>query len=344
MRLLLIAASLLCVVALLRPPSSAATATGCPNFNGTWASNMGQLHLNGGNGTITQNNGTPGAAGDYTVATITYGVSASALDGVLQYRPNAMSANPAPVKIHLELGGGPNFGLAAPAGSTRFHGTTLGQYAGAVASNIYGYCTSSGSSVASKKQPVKIQITFFANSMLTFAPKISLQTAFGATKLTCPGKVNAHVSGHIEAQITPAGDTQGGGSVAETPFLHTCRTPTIEFAVERIAFQVLKPGHILRATMYVHISQEGEHQPGQCMVGTKGTITATYDDTLTVGNSLRNDQLKIGPWATPCNAHNHLITNSISSITAYASGSTYTVVGISCVAEGTGYSPRNCGV
>jgi hypothetical protein len=96
--------------------------------------------------------------------------------------------------------------------------------------------------------------------------------------------------------------------------------------------------------MYVHISQEGEHQPGQCRVGTKGTIVATYDDTLTVGNSLRNDQLKIGPWTTPCNAHNHLITNNISSITAHASGSTYTVNLIGCIGQpGTGYSPRNCG-
>jgi hypothetical protein len=151
------------------------------------------------------------------------------------------------------------------------------------------------------------------------------------------------VAGHIEAQITElGGDTQGGGSVGETPGLHTCRTPTIQFAVEHIALEVLRPGHILRATMKVHISQEGDHQPGQCRVGTRGTITATYDDTLTVANSLRNDQLKIGPWTTPCNAHNHVITNSISSITAHGSGSTWVVAGISCIAPGTGFSPRNC--
>jgi hypothetical protein len=185
--------------------------------------------------------------------------------------------------------------------------------------------------------PVKIDIKFFANSMLTFAPKDGGR---------CPGAVAAQVGpGSIEAQITPQGHHEGGGGIADTPHLNKCRVPTIKIAVDHVVVEALTPGHVLRATLAVHIDGEGVHQPGQCRVGTRGTIVATYDDTLIVGNGLRNDQLRIGPWTTPCNAHNHLITNNISSIAAYASGSTYVVVGIGCLGQpGSGYGPRNCGM
>jgi len=196
------------------------------------------------------------------------------------------------------------------------------------------------------KGPIKINVTFFANSMLTFPPKVVTGAAVGATATKCPATAAAQVGpGSIEAQITPGGEYQGSGGIPETPHLHICRTPTIKIAVDHIVVEALKPGHTLRATLKVHIDGEASHQPGQCKVGTAGTIVITYDDTLMVANGLRNDQLKIGPWTTPCNAHNHVITNSISSITAYASGSTYAVVFIGCLAgPGSGYAPRNCGM
>jgi hypothetical protein len=49
--------------------------------------------------------------------------------------------------------------------------------------------------------------------------------------------------------------------------------------------------------------------------------------------------VKIGPWAG-CAAHTHTITNTISSVTADASGSTWVRVSIACLEPG--YSPRNC--
>jgi hypothetical protein len=95
----------------------------------------------------------------------------------------------------------------------------------------------------------------------------------------------------------------------------------------------------MRVTLTVHIDQEGVHRPGQCQVGTTGTIVATYDDTAQAANALPNHSLRIGPWAGPCAAHTHLITNNISSITADASSSTWVRVWIRLPGPGHGLRP-----
>ncbi len=172
------------------------------------------------------------------------------------------------------------------------------------------------------------------------------QVADGASegRGRCPFKrTAAKVAGSIEAQITPLGKHEGGGYVNDTPRLHRCRAPTIRFAVDHIDVQILEPGAIIRATLHVHIDGEGTHRRGECLVGTEGVITATYDDTSTARNSLPNHRLRIGPWSSPCNSDNHVITNNISRITADAAGSTWVRVWIGCLAPGAGYAPRNCG-
>jgi hypothetical protein len=106
-----------------------------------------------------------------------------------------------------------------------------------------------------------------------------------------------------------------------------------------VRLRVIEPGKALKAILKVHVSSEGVHRPGDCTVGTKGTITATYDDTARGKNGLRADRLRIGPWKG-CAAHTHTITNAISSVAADASGSTWVRVTIACL--GPGYSPRHC--
>jgi hypothetical protein len=182
--------------------------------------------------------------------------------------------------------------------------------------------------------PVKITISFHANNLLTNAPMDGGR---------CPGHVAARITGSIEAQITERGDMQGGGDVADTPHLAKCRVPVIKIAVDHIALHVLTPGRAVQATLSVHIDGSGTHQPGECAVGTAGTIVATYDDTSVAANSSRNDRLQLGPWSGMCNAHNQTISNNITSITAGSSSSTWVNVWIGCLGgPGTGYSPRNC--
>jgi hypothetical protein len=333
MRRLLIAASL-CAVALLRPPSlpagTAAASAGCPNFTGTWTTNMGDFQLRGGSGTITQMDGR-------TAGQVAYAASASTLDGTLTFQPSAIAPNPQPTKIHLDLGAGSNFFLAVPAslGSTpRFHGYYISSSAG-TQSPIVGYCKDGGggSSVATMRRPVKIMVTFHANNLLSFPPSDGGM---------CSSPTPARITGQIVGQITPLGAIQGSGNVSDIPHLSKCRVPHVEIRVDRIALEPVTPGRTLRATMRVHIDGESAHQPGQCAVGTSGTIVAIYDDTAMAANSSRNDSLQIGPWTAPCNAHNHVITNNITSIPAHAGASTWVTVWIGCVAPGTGYAPRNC--
>jgi hypothetical protein len=187
----------------------------------------------------------------------------------------------------------------------------------------------------SSEEPVRVDITFHADSLPTAPPQDGGQ---------CPGsaKKAARILGHIEAQITPQGNHEGGGHDADTPKLSRCRVPVIDFRVDRVALNVIEPEHVLQVRLSVHIDAEGVHRPGQCKVGTTGIVVATYDDTSQAANSLRNDRLQIGPWNSPCDAHNHVITNNISSITADAAGSTWVRVWIRCTKPGTGYSPRNC--
>lgn len=187
--------------------------------------------------------------------------------------------------------------------------------------------------------PVKITIDFHATQ----------RTAPPSDGGRCPTSpvpiVTARVTGQIEAQITPTDDHQGGGYVTDTPVPAVCRVPRIKFAVDHIAVVALTPGKVIQATLSVHIDGEAVHQPGQCKVGTTGTIVATYDDTLTAANSLPNHRLLIGGWSGPCNADMHVITNNISSITAGSAGSSYVHVWIGCLLKTySGYSPRNCGV
>lgn len=183
--------------------------------------------------------------------------------------------------------------------------------------------------------PFEVDIRYHANNLPT-APPID-----GGR---CPeARVGARVTGTIVARRTDRGEFQGGGDVADTPHLNRCRVPVIRVRVDKVELAILIPGKRLQATLHVHIDAEGVHRPGDCRVGTRGTITATYDDTLTVSNSLRNHRLRIGPWqALGCTAHDHTITNSITSITAYSSSSTWVTVWIGCTAPGTGRAPRNC--
>jgi hypothetical protein len=46
----------------------------------------------------------------------------------------------------------------------------------------------------------------------------------------------------------------------------------------------------LEAILKVHISGESVHRPGDCQVGTKGTITATDDSTARGKNGLQADR------------------------------------------------------
>jgi hypothetical protein len=187
------------------------------------------------------------------------------------------------------------------------------------------------SSCASSR-PFKVHITYHAQNLVTAPPSDGGQ---------CPNpRMRAKVIGHIEAQLTPGGEVQGGGTVADHPHRSRCRVPVIDFRVDSLRLQVLKPSERIQVVMGVHISSEGVHQPGQCRVNTEGTITARYDDTGRGTNSLRLDRLRIGPWKSPCNAHEHLITNTISSITAHAASSTWVIVWIGCL--DSGYAPRNC--
>ena len=131
----------------------------------------------------------------------------------------------------------------------------------------------------SSADPVKIDISFHANNLPTEPPFDGGQ---------CPAaKDAARVTGMINAQISENdGKPQGGGNIADTPHLSKCRVPAIKIAVDDISIDVLTPSKTIRATLTVHIDAEGVHRPGQCVVGTVGTIVATYDDTSIAANAL----------------------------------------------------------
>jgi hypothetical protein len=193
-------------------------------------------------------------------------------------------------------------------------------------------CTASGCGDNTSEEPVRVRVSFHAENLPTEAPDDGGQ---------CPGaKQTSRVTGEINAQITPGGDHQGSGDVDATPHKSRCRVPTIAVQVDKVKLKVIKPGKVLEATLSVHISSEGVHRPGECKTGTKGTITAVYDSTKRGSNSLQADSVRIGPWQGACGAHEHVINNSISSVTADASGSTWVRVNIACLDNG--YSPRNC--
>ncbi|HYH58438.1 MAG TPA: hypothetical protein VD790_04380 [Thermoleophilaceae bacterium] len=183
-----------------------------------------------------------------------------------------------------------------------------------------------------KQEDVRVHVRFHANNLATEPPKDGGQ---------CPGdSARARITGEIVARIVD-GDHQGSGNVVDTPHRSRCRVPVIGVRVDKVQMTVVKPGKIMRAKLSVHIDSEGVHRPGQCRVGTKGTITAVYDDTQGAKNGLRNHSLQIGPWKSPCGAHTHKINNNISSIPADASSSTWVRVSIAC--PGPGFAPRNCG-
>ena len=179
--------------------------------------------------------------------------------------------------------------------------------------------------------PVRVSIRFHAERLSTLPPSDGGQCG--------DGRQRARVTGTISAQITPDGDHQGGGDVDATPYRSRCRVPNIDVRVTRVRLRVIEPGQTLRAILNVRITASGPHRPGDCRVGTRGTITATYNDAARGTNGLRADRVRIGPWRA-CDAHEHTITNSMSSIPADASGSTWVRVNIACL--GPGYSPRNC--
>jgi hypothetical protein len=190
-----------------------------------------------------------------------------------------------------------------------------------------------GDDGATNLVPFKIDISLHANNLPTSPPN-------------CPRGTRARITGKIEAQLTPFGEIQGGGDLVATPHRSRCRVPVIDIAVDDIELRVIEPGKIIQATLAVHITQggnNGNHKPGDCRVGTRGTIVATYDDTVTAANGLPNYSLRVGPWERRCRAHTHpLITNSITSIPADASSSTWVRVWIGCAPEPLGYSPANC--
>ena len=228
-------------------------------------------------------------------------------DGARAVDPGAITA----LRIMIEA----NWGVP---GDAYFDNISLSQCAAS--------CSGGGN-----EEPVKIDIRFHANSLPTAPPSDGGQCT--------PGPKAAIVLGSIQAQITPNGDHQGGGSIADHPHLSRCRVPAIKLAVDHVQLAVLTPSKVLRVTLRVHIDAEGVHRPGQCKVGTTGTITAVYDETSRAANSLRNDRVTFA-FGGACTAHNHTITNNLSSVTAHASGSTWVTVFIGCL--GPGYSPRNC--
>jgi hypothetical protein len=183
-----------------------------------------------------------------------------------------------------------------------------------------------------QQEDVRVHVRFHANNLPTAPPSDGGQCR-GAT-------TPARVTGEITARIVD-GRHEGSGSVVDTPHRSRCRVPVIGVRVDKVRVKVIKPGRIMKAKLKVHIDSEGVHRPGQCKVGTKGTITATYDDTKRAANSLRNHSLRIGPWKSPCAAHTHRINNNISSTTADSAGSTWVRVSIAC--PGPGFAPRNCG-
>lgn len=181
--------------------------------------------------------------------------------------------------------------------------------------------------------PFEASIRFHAQNLPTKPP---------ADGGRCPEPtVRAIVTGTIIGRRTKDGDIQGGGNVAATPHLNRCRVPVINVRIDDVELRVLNPGRRLRLQMAVRISGSGVHRPGDCRVGTTGTIVAIYDNTVTVANGLRDHRLTIGPWRAPgCTAHENVITNFITSIPADAGSSTWVRVSIAC--PGPGLSPRNC--
>lgn len=168
------------------------------------------------------------------------------------------------------------------------------------------------------KGPFEVRATFHAQNLLTDPPSDGGQCT--------PGRKRAIVTGQIIGRRTNGGEIQDGGNVAAAPHLSRCRVPAIHVRVDDVELRVISPGKRLRVEIDVRISaglSQGVHRPGNCRVNTRGKIVAVYDDTLTVANGLRDHRLTIGPWEAPCNAHNHVITNSITSITANASSSTW---------------------
>ena len=182
--------------------------------------------------------------------------------------------------------------------------------------------------------PVKIDIRYHANNLLTEPP---------SDGGTCPGSQPSRVMGTITAQITEVFlHHEGSGDVQDHPHLSRCRVPVIQLEVDKVELRVLSPGKILQATLSVHIKQEGVHRPGNCLVGTRGTIVATFDETTVAANGLPNHSLQIGPWEGACGAHTHLITNNITPIPADGSSSTWVRVWIGCKEENSGVGPANC--
>jgi hypothetical protein len=118
------------------PPASAVPT--CSNFTGTWGTNIGDFHLQGGSGTIMQPSGRPGAFEQ--VGTIAYSVGGSTLTGTITSAPNLMAPNPKPQQIHLALGRG-NDWTVGPSDErlVRFHGT---YGVSGTESQVRGYCTS----------------------------------------------------------------------------------------------------------------------------------------------------------------------------------------------------------
>jgi hypothetical protein len=187
------------------------------------------------------------------------------------------------------------------------------------------------------KGPFEVRAHFHAQNLLTQPPSDGGQCPAGAKP--------AIVTGQIIGRRTDQGEIQGGGNVAAAPHLARCRVPAIQVRVDDVELRVIIPGKRLRVELDVRISaglSQGVHQPGNCRVNTRGRIVAIYDDTLTAANGLRDHRLTIGPWASPCNAHNHVITNSITSIPANASSSTWVRVNVLCPGQGTGLGPKNC--
>lgn len=188
------------------------------------------------------------------------------------------------------------------------------------------------------KGPFEVRAHFHAQNLLTDPPSDGGQCT--------PGRKRAIVTGQIIGRRTDQGAIQGGGNVSAAPHLSRCRVPAIQVRVDDVELQVIIPGKRLRVVLDVRISaglSQGVHQPGNCKVNARGRIVAIYDDTSTVANGLRDHRLTIGPWETTCNAHNHVITNAITSIPANASSSTWVRVNVLCPSSsGGGLGPKNC--
>jgi hypothetical protein len=186
--------------------------------------------------------------------------------------------------------------------------------------------------------PFEVKALFYGFNQTTAPPSDSGQ---------CPrGRPGSITSGQIIGRRTEAGDVQGGGNVTDTPHRSRCRVPHINVTISDLDLSVIVPGRTLRAVLHVRISPQAGasvHRRGDCLTGTEGRIVMLYDIANKGTNGYRADRLEIGPWESPCTAHDHVITNAVNAIPARGAKSTWVIAEIQCPSPSNGArSPKFC--